>query len=194
MSKLFGMMMSNSGGDNILYAPVLDGSEAITTITGQNSPKILNNTFTGQTTSGNGGCGYLSLGWDNTVNWELNCKGYWYEGNCGICIYDGIYTSRDRACLKLTNAELWVYTDNGGGIRHSPCFPQMYAWNDITITKINSTKVQVKITYFGTSKLNQTVTWNDLALHDKVFIGVDTWGAGNTYYSSVKDIVVTKVI
>ena len=191
MSVFRQLMMKKKS--NILYAPTLDGSEQITTISGQNSPRILNNTFTGQTTSGNGGCGYLSQGWDNTGLWEVNCKGFWYQGNCGICIYDGISTSRDRACLKLTNTELWVYHDNGTGSFVSSCFPQINVWNDVTITKLNSTLVNVKITYNGTTKLNQNVTWNDLASHDKVFIGVDTWGTGSFYYSQVKDILVTKI-
>lgn len=47
----------------VIYQPALEGTESITTIRTY-TPTISNNELVS-------GCGYLSDGWDNTIDWEL---------------------------------------------------------------------------------------------------------------------------
>lgn len=194
MSSFRQLMMKKKGNSNIIYAPALDGTEAITTISGQQSPRIVDNVFTGQNSNGNGGCGFLSEGWDNTVLWELNCKVWWSSGgDNGFCVYDGISTGRDRACVKITDWEVWVYSDTGRSDRTSAFTNSVGVWCDVKITKKSSTGLDILITYNGNTNLSVSVGWSDLSQHDKVFVGTDGWGSGSTKYNSIKDIVVTKL-
>lgn len=186
--------LSKSGGSNIIYAPVLDGTEAITTISGQQSPIITNNIFTGQNSVGNGGCGFLSEGWDNTILWELNCKVMWGpNGNNGFCIYDGISTGRDRGSVKITECEFWKYDDAGNANRIIGFSNKVSVWCDVKVTKKSSTELDILITYNGDTKLSRSIEWSVLPNHDKVFVGIDSWDKGSTRYNSIKDIVVTKI-
>ena len=61
------MLMANMLGkkDNILYKPLLDGTEQITTMQNQNSPYISNNCLCNYIENSKGGSGYLN--YFNTV-------------------------------------------------------------------------------------------------------------------------------
>ena len=191
MSGFSQLMMRKKGGSNIIYAPVLDGTEAITTISRQQSPIITNNILTGQNSVGNAGCGFLSEGWDNTILWELNCKVMWTGANEGFCIYGGISTDRDKSCVKITEWEIWVY---GSKSQRIASFSNaMGVWCDVKVTKTSSTGLDLLITYNGNTKLSRSIDWSDLPQRDRVFIGIDGWDTGRTKYNSIKDIVVTKI-
>ena len=117
MSMLLGMMMSSGsggGGSNILYQPTLDGTEQITTMSGQNSPYITNNTLTGQISGQKGGSGYLTQGWDNTGLWKLNLNGFISNSGGGIIIAMGT-TQRDYNLVMIdASGSLWRYNGSSG--------------------------------------------------------------------------------
>ena len=172
---------------NILYQPKLDGSEAIITMSGQNSPTIVNNTFTGYTSSGKGGSGYLSEGWDNTGLWQLTFKGRIldYTGNGLLLVCNS--TQRDYNLINMTAEDHWRY--NGSSSTKFSYSPSLYnsTMRNVTITKINSTTITIKVdtgsevTIDGFTALSQT---------DRCYIGVDSWENGK--YGVISDILVIK--
>ena len=117
--------------DNILYAPLLNGTETVYTIpydangTSINFQPIISNNQLKD------GAGYLSDGWDNTVNWELTFEYYTTGDHNGYTViplgtdkrdYNGIqqwynkqlnfYVNGDKPTGYLDNASLrwntWV--------------------------------------------------------------------------------------
>ena len=116
-------------GDNILYAPLLNGTETVYTIpydangTSINFQPIISNNQLKD------GAGYLSDGWDNTVNWELTFEYYTTGDNNGYTViplgtdkrdYNGIqqwynkqlnfYVNGDKPTGYLNNASLRLNT------------------------------------------------------------------------------------
>ena len=116
-------------GDNILYAPLLNGTETVYTIsydvngTSINFQPIISNNQLKD------GAGYLSDGWDNTVNWELTFEYYITGDNNGYTViplgtdkrdYNGIqqwynrqlnfYVNGDKPTGYLYNASLRLNT------------------------------------------------------------------------------------
>lgn len=116
-------------GDNILYAPLLNGTETVYTIpydangTSINFQPIISNNQLKD------GAGYLSDGWDNTVNWELTFEYYTTGDNNGYTViplgtdkrdYNGIqqwynkqlnfYVNGDKPTGYLDNASLRLNT------------------------------------------------------------------------------------
>ena len=170
-------------GNNTIYAPLLDGSEAITTMSGQSSPSISNNTLVG-------GSGYLTQGWDNTGLWKLEFEATGTSEGNGIVLHVGTTSVRDYNLIQLTNqSAVYIYTGSSGTIVNDRYFPNQssqnmleYGWQKVTYEKINST--QIKITINGYSK---TFTWNLLADYNTINIGVDTWGGT----AQLKNIAVT---
>lgn len=182
------MMRNKGGGSNILYAPALDGTEQITTMSGQNSPHIENNTLTGYTASGNGGSGYLSEGWDNTGLWELTYKGRinGSDGYAGLLLVCNS-NKRDYNLINTTR-EHWRY--NGSSSRTFNYSPPIYGttMHNIKITKTNSTTVVIKVDD------GESVTINDftaLSQTNRCYIGVDSWKADR--YGVISDILVVSI-
>lgn len=182
--KYYGISSEDS---NILYQPLLDGAEQITTMSGQKSPHIANNTLTGYINSSESGSGYLSQGWDNTGLWELTFKGrITGEGSGIILVCDS--TQRDNNLINISATYLWRY--NGSSGSNYSYYPSVESseMRDITITKIDSTTITIKIdndsagTISGFTPLSQT---------NRCYIGVDYWAFGA--YAIISDILVTKV-
>ena len=71
----------------VIYQPALDGTESITTIRTY-TPTISNNELVS-------GCGYLTNGWDNTIDWELTFEYYVTGDNNGYLVIPKGTTSRD---------------------------------------------------------------------------------------------------
>ena len=194
--NISGTFFGNSGtGDLkgyktvILYQPALNGTEPITTMSNQNSPTITNNTLTGYTSSGNGGSGYLSEGWDNTGLWKLTFKGRLNTPSSGIILVCDS-TQRDYNLINLARKDFYRY--NGSSSTTFSYSPTLYSdtMHDITITKTDSTTIKIKVdsgsevTISGFTPLSQT---------DKCYIGVDSWSTGSSNYAIISDIKVVKL-
>ena len=188
MSGFTQLMMRKKQDSNILYAPKLDGTEQITTMSGQNSPTIVNNTFTGYTSSGKGGSGYLSEGWDNTCLWQLTFKGriFGYSGDGLLLVCNS--SQRDYNLINMSSEDYWRY--NGSSSTKFSYSPSLYSsiMRNVTITKIDSTTITIKVdtgsevTINGFTALSQT---------DRCYIGVDSWE--NRKYGIISDILVVKL-
>lgn len=70
-----------------IYAPTLDGTEQITSINSY-TPTISDNQLVT-------GCGYLTNGWDNTVDWDLTFEYYVSGDNNGYLVIPQGTTTRD---------------------------------------------------------------------------------------------------
>lgn len=188
MSSFRQLMMKKKQDSNILYAPKLDGTEQITTMSGQNSPTIVNNTLTGYTSSGNGGSGYLSEGWDNTGLWRLTFKGriFGYIGNGLLLVCNS--SQRDYNLINMTAEDLWRY--NGSSSTKFWYSPSLYSstMRNVTITKINSTTITIKV---DTGSEVMIDGFTALSQADRCYIGVDSWEYGK--YGIISDILVVKL-
>lgn len=179
--KYYGIKSSN-----ILYQPSLDGTEAITTMSGQDTPIITNNMLAG-------GSGYLTQGWDNTGLWKLTFKAYSTSSstviNNGIIICPPSATQRNQNEFLITNGgSIYIYS-NGSNVLHDRTVENIIScyqtWTEYTITKTSPTTINISN---GTSQVN--ITWNALSSYNKICIGVDKW---STDYIGIKDISVTKI-
>lgn len=186
MSGFSQLMMRNKGsGSNILYAPSLDGTEQITTMSGQTSPVITNNTFSG-------GSGFLSDGWNNSGLWKLTfeAKSSQSNSNCGAGIFLPTMTTRDQNCAKVTSAcYVSIYANSSTVVANDSYFYnysyRMYNWLPITIEKTSNTTIEISI---GTGQ--KTYTWSVLSSTSKMCIGVDTWSSNAC---SIRNILVVSV-
>ena len=172
-----------SSNNIIIYQPSLDGTEQITTMSGQTTPTISNNTLVG-------GSGYLTQGWDNTGLWKLEFEATGTSEGNGIVLHVGTTSIRDYNLIQLTNqSSVYIYTGSSTTTVDDRYFPNQssqnmleYGWQKVTYEKINST--QIKITINGYSK---TFTWSLLANYNTINIGVDSWGGT----AQLKNIIVT---
>lgn len=178
MSKLLSMLMEN-GESDIIYAPKLNGTEQITTLTPTVS--IQNNIL-------RGGSGYLSLGWDNTIPWELTFK---FRGISSVTM-GGFYiiaptmTERDVTEFLYTgDSRIYMYTNRSANTSsYFMTLGNITSWEDIKFTKVGSNGLNLKIKNYET-----TLYWSALNSLSRVCIGVDSWGG----VFEIKDIVVTKI-
>lgn len=187
MSGFTQLMMRNKGS-NILYAPALDGTEQITTMSGQRTPTIVNNTLTGYYSSGKGGSGYLSEGWDNTGLWQLTFKGrlFGYSGDGLLLVCNS--SQRDYNLINMTSEDFWRY--NGSSSTKFSYSPSLYSstMRNVTITKINSTTITIKVDTGSEVMING---FTALSQTDRCYIGVDSWENGK--YGIISDILVVKL-
>ena len=179
MSSFRQLMMKSKTDSNILYAPKLNGTEQITTLTPTVS--IQNNTL-------RGGSGYLSLGWDNTVLWELTFKfrGVSTVAQGGFYIIAPTMVERDVTEFLYTgDSRIYMYTNRYSVSSASFLgLGNITSWENIKFTKINSSSLVLKI-----GGIQATLSWSALSSLSRVCIGVDSWGG--TF--EMKDIVVTKI-
>ena len=108
----------------------MDGTEQITTINTY-TPTIVNNELVN-------GCGYLTDGWDNTVDWELTFEYYVTGDNNGYLVIPQGTTSRDtNGMQQWQNQQLNFYCQGNnpsGNISNSGI--SLNTWTNIRITKI----------------------------------------------------------
>lgn len=191
MSSFRQLMMREKGGSNIIYAPTLDGTEQITTMSGVNgyvTPTISNNELKTQ----NYASGYLTEGWNNTVNWKLTFK----CSSNSTSVIGGFYIvfpstiNRDYNELLFDNTLTMFIYENGSKTFDDTYFKSAYAtyntWANITVEKLSST--QLKISVGANSK---TITWNSMSTQNRLCIGVDSWNS--SFIGYLKDILVIKV-
>lgn len=165
------------GSDNIIYQPSLDGTEQITVLSGDVS--IQNNIL-------RGGSGYLSLGWDNTVSWELTFKfrGVSTVAQGGFYIIAPTMTERDVTEFLYTgDSRIYMYTNRSSNTSgYFMALGNITSWEDIKFTKTGSNGLRLKIRNYET-----TLNWSALSSLSRVCIGVDSWGG----VFEIKDILVT---
>lgn len=160
----------------ILYQPVLDGTEP--TISLSNSPQP----FTCQNgqCGGYGQQGYLSDGWDNTVDWELTAimKSSILDG--GVCLYSYQYTgtnpldgedySNGKDIMSWTDGKILRVNKRKTDITYTRNYN-----NYVKITKIGNT-----ISYYENDTFRGSFVWNNLDKQPRMYIGTNTWGGSNS--------------
>lgn len=186
MSSFRQLMMKGKGNSNIIYAPALDGTEQITTISGENPPTIINNTF-------GAGSGWLKEGWDNTILWKLECyvtsDGF---ADGGVAIVLPTATNYDQNDIKVTaDAQISVFNNSSRYVNNDQYFhdynvrfsstPKL-----LTIEKLTNTTFSITIDSYS-----KTYAFPNLSATNKLCVGVAQWS--NWANIRIKDIVVTKV-
>ena len=113
-----------------LYNPLLDGTENITTISSY-TPTISNNEMVN-------GCGYLTNGWDNTVDWELTFEYYTTGDNNGYLVIPQNTSQRDKNGIQQWYYNQLNFRVNGsspsGNISNATSGNQ---WVTVRVTKID---------------------------------------------------------
>lgn len=179
-------------GDNILYAPLLNGTETVYTIpydangTSINFQPIISNNQLKD------GAGYLSDGWDNTVNWELTFEYYVTGDNNGYLVIPQGTTSRDyNGVQQWQNKQLNFRVQGSspsGNLSNAGLSTN--TWNSVRITKVD---------YVWTVYYNDTqVTSWDSSSYSSI---VDTWTTmcigldknSSSRYASIRNIIVKEI-
>ena len=178
-------------GDNILYAPLLNGTETVYTIpydadgTSINFQPIISNNQLKD------GAGYLSDGWDNTVNWELTFEYYINGDNNGYLIIPKGTTSRDYNGIQQWYNNQLNFRVNGsspsGNIRNATSTKQ---WINVKVTKVGYVwKVYyndiLKTTWDASSYSSIVDTWTTMC------IGVDRNMSRNS--AVIRNIIVKEI-
>lgn len=166
---------------NILYEPSLDGTEQITTLSGQTSPTISDNQLIG-------GSGYLSEGWDNSGLWELTFRAYATNINTidtGIILCPPTATSRDENEYMITNGgSMYIYensTQVGYDTTLQSILDTYHSWTEYTIRKIASDTLRI---YWEQGYVD--IVWEALASYDRICIGVDKWSDNSMKIEQIK--------
>lgn len=170
--------------ENILYNPNLDGTEAITTILTY-TPSISDGVLTN-------GCGYLTDGWDTTVDWELTFEYYVTGDNNGYLVIPQGTTSRDyNGVQQWQNKQLNFRVQGSspsGNLSNAGLSTN--TWNSVRITKVD---------YVWTVYYNDTqVTSWDSSSYSSI---VDTWTTmcigldknSSSRYASIRNIIVKEI-
>lgn len=174
----------DSFAENVLYNPSLDGTEAITTISTY-TPSISDGVLTN-------GCGYLTDGWDNTVDWELTFEYYVTGDNNGYLVIPQGTTSRDyNGVQQWQNKQLNFRVQGSspsGNISNAGLSTN--TWINVRITKVG---------YVWTVYYNDTqVTSWDSSSYSSI---VDTWTTmcigldknASSRYASIRNIIVKEI-
>jgi hypothetical protein len=165
-----------------LYAPILDGSESIKTISGYSSPIIQNNKFCG-------GCGYLAQGWSNSTNWKLTFT-YKLDNNHSAIvplIVKGT-NQRDYNYIQIVTYDDLRVNTNGTYNVYSGCnIPNYNTEYTATFTKTGFNTITFDLGTGGTGSF----TWSALSASD-LSIGLDYWDSNSTS-TYVKNIKVVQV-
>lgn len=149
----------------IIYQPALDGTEAITSINSY-TPTISNNELVS-------GCGYLSNGWDNTIDWELTFEYYVTGDNNGYLVIPKGTTQRDKNGIQQWYSNQLSFRVNGsspsGNIINAT---ETNQWINVKVTKVGYIwKVYyndiLKTTWNASSYASTLDTWT------KMCIGLD---------------------
>lgn len=149
----------------IIYQPALDGTEAITSINSY-TPTISNNELVS-------GCGYLSNGWDNTIDWELTFEYYVTGDNNGYLVIPKGTTQRDKNGIQQWYSNQLNFRVNGsspsGNIINAT---ETNQWINVKVTKVGYIwKVYyndiLKTTWNASSYASTLDTWT------KMCIGLD---------------------
>ena len=120
----------------LLYAPVLDGSEDITLIQKDANGTSINYPITINNNELVTGCGYLSDGWSNEGDWQLNFEYYSTGDNNGYIVIPKGTDRRDyNGIQQWYNSQLNFYVQGAkpsGNITNATVLNQ---WVNVKITK-----------------------------------------------------------
>ena len=146
----------------VIYQPALDGTEAITTIRTY-TPTISNNELVS-------GCGYLTNGWDNTIDWELTFEYYVTGDNNGYLVIPKGTTQRDKNGIQQWYSNQLNFRVNGsspsGNITNATSTNQ---WINVKVTKVGYVwKVYyndiLKTTWNASSYASTLDTWTEMCI------------------------------
>lgn len=179
------MLLANMMSNDILYNPILDGSEDIHTISGLTAPYISNNTLIG-------GGGYLTKGWKNVDKWKLT-----FTGTCqnlsSIALFLPNVDQRDYNNFTITSGmSIYAYSnvreiEDFYLFHNLPANQHMDAyWVDVTFEKIDTTTLNVKV-----GSLEKSYNWSVLSSTNIMCIGVDYWSTNS--HGNLKNILVKKI-
>jgi hypothetical protein len=178
---------------NVLYSPALDGTEQITTLTGKQTPVIVDRSLYNNKNA----CGYLTEGWDNSGLWKLSFDAY-CSNSYTTSYYAGIVIIKKGELLRDNNVlnivpvfSLYLY-QNGSltyenmTLRNQGC-NYYQKWTTIEVEKISSSSVVMTVDNKSVTLTNMS----SLLSNERLCIGVDSWSTNMGVY--VKNIIVTKV-
>ena len=146
----------------VIYQPALDGTESITTIRTY-TPKISNNELVR-------GCGYLTNGWDNTIDWVLTFEYYVTGDNNGYLVLPKGTTQRDKNGIQQWYSNQLNFRVNGsspsGNITSATSTNQ---WINVKVTKVGYVwKVYyndiLKTTWNASSYASTLDTWTEMCI------------------------------
>ena len=175
--------VSCGNGSTIIYQPTLDGTESITTIATY-TPTITDNTLTN-------GCGYLTNGWDNTIDWELTFDYYTTGDNNGYLVIPKGTTQRDYKGIQQWHCnQLNFYVNGTKPTGYITDATSCNEWISVKITKIDYIWTVyyngVQKTQWDTESYASTVdSWTEMC------IGLDK--NSSSRYSTIKNIVVKTI-
>ena len=159
-----------------LFAPALDGTDPFYQITGTTT--IANGEMSG-------GAGYLTTGWDNTVDWKLTFDGKVTKNDGeAFTLHIPNTTQRDKNCIKImcpTYNSVYYYNNNGSGSSNGS-FPS-YSTNTWYTFIVRKTGTTMTITV--NNNTSNSISYN-LSSASIVCLGVDTWGGS----ASIKNVTV----
>lgn len=172
---------------NIIYQPVLDGTETWYKINSSYTPTYSSVSGVNQVCDA---CGYLSDGWDNTINWKLT-----FEYNpkyTGSAVYNGAIvtfnnvTARDRNSLQFWG--YLIFSHQGTGSTQVTNSLLNDTWNSIEVVKNGSS---LTITVNGTTYTVTNTDFSDSS-RTRAVIGLDRTGSQSTtnYNSCIRNIKV----
>lgn len=172
---------------NIIYQPVLNGTEAITTIGTNNSPVISNNMLCG-------GCGYLSAGWSNSTNWKLTLDYKIGNSQNGWFIAPNNITSRNSTWIQLGymngSGFYVIYSNGSAGMRDTQLGNfNLNTWYSATLTKTGNNTILYDLGQGATG----TWIWDSLSTITTLCVGTDYWGGNATTNTCIRNIQVVKV-
>lgn len=135
------------------------------------------------------GCGYLTTGWDNTVNWVVTFEYYVTGDNNGYIVIPKGTTARDTNGIQQWQNRQLHCRNNGvdctGEISNAGL--SLDTWINVEIRKTNSTTLEV---YYN-NNLATTFTWNECETYTTMCIGLDKDNARNS--ASIRNIKVVRL-
>ena len=175
-----------SGGSTVLYQPTLDGTENFYKINSSYTPTYSSVGGVNQVCDA---CGYLSDGWDNTINWKLTFE-YYYNyhrwGDSGALVTFNNVTARDRNSLQFWSESLFSHQGTGSAtVVNSQSVLVSEQWNKVEITK-NGSDLTIVINDTNTYTVTNT-DFND-PTRTRAVIGLDNTGSNN--HSCIRNIKV----
>lgn len=148
-----------------LFAPALDGTEQITTLSG--STTVANGEMSG-------GTSYLTTGWDNSIDWELTFEAY-YTGRDGEAIilpFDNPNKRDYKSLAFMPPAYNNVYSnmENSRQTDGNLNSVTQSSWLQFKVTRVGNT---ISVQIGNNTKTTHTYRFSSYGM---VSIGVDTWG------------------
>ena len=191
-TRVKGLEVGGNFGDNILYAPLLNGTETVYTIPYDANGTSINFQPIISDNQLKDGAGYLSDGWDNTVNWELTFEYYTTGDNNGYTVIPLGTDKRDyNGIQQWYNKQLKFYVngDKPTGYLYNASL-KLNTWVSVKITKEDYIwKVyydNILKTTFDLSSYSSIVdTWTTIC------IGVDRNISRNS--AVIRNIIVKKI-